>query len=252
MDKSSEDFLLAPIRKKAGAAIGRFNLIEAGDVIGIGLSGGKDSVTMLKVLARLRDYAPVSFTLKAITIDLGWGVNQAFLEELCHSHNVCLYTEATQIAEIVFTHRNEKSPCSLCANLRRGAVNNAAKKLGCNKVALGHHLDDMLETMLLGLFFEGRLHTFAPKSYLSRKDLTVIRPMVFVEESEIITAANTLAYPISPTGCPIDGATKRQRMKELIADLAAEIPDIRKKMLSAVQNVDFDPLWNRDLHCDTR
>jgi tRNA 2-thiocytidine biosynthesis protein TtcA len=246
MRNKQEDILLASIRRKTGAAIGRFDLIQAGDVIGIGLSGGKDSVTMLKVLTKLREYAPIPFTIKAITIDLGWGIDQAFLEALCQSHNVPLYIESTQIGEIVFTHRDEKNPCSLCANLRRGAVNNAAKSLGCNKVALGHHLDDMLETLLLGLFFEGRLHTFSPKSYLSRKDLTVIRPMIFVEESEILAAAEALAYPSPKKGCPVDGTTKRHRMKELIASLNVEIPDIRKKMLSAVQTVDFDPVWSKE------
>ena len=246
MNKKQEDQILSPIRKKVGAAIGRFSLIDSEDVIGIGLSGGKDSVTMLKVLSRLREYAPVQFTLKAIAIDLGWGLDYSFLQSLCQDHEVELYTEATQIADIVFMHRNEKNPCSLCANLRRGAVNNAAKSLGCNKVALGHHLDDMLETVLLGFFYEGRIHTFAPKSYLSRKDLTVIRPLIFVEEAEIIQAATELAYPPPPKGCPVDGGTKRQRMKNLIAELNTEIPDIRQKMLSAVQNVDLDPLWNRD------
>ena len=246
MHNKQEDELLLPIRKKMGAAIGRFGLIDSGDVIGIGLSGGKDSVTMLKALARLREYAPVPFTLKAITMDLGWGTNMEFLESLCGESGVAFYHETTQIADIVFTHRNEKNPCSLCANLRRGAVNNAAKALDCNKVALGHHLDDMLETLLLGMFFEGRIHTFSPKSYLSRKDLTLIRPMIFVEEKDIIRVASEMNYPRPPKGCPMDGHSQRQRMKELIAHMSEEIPDIRRKMLSAVQNMDMDPIWRKD------
>ena len=246
MQTSGTETLLQPIRKKVGAAIGRFDLIEQGDVIAIGLSGGKDSTTMLRILSKLQKHAPVSFTLKAVTIDLGWGIDVPYLERLCKEHNVYFHFEKTQIGKIVFEHRQEKSPCSLCANLRRGAVNNAAKDLGCNKVALGHHLDDMIETFLLGLFYEGRIHTFSPKVYLSRKNLTVIRPMVFVEEAEIIRCAQAFDHAALESRCPIDGHTKRKRMKDLIEQLSSEIPDIRSKMLSSVQNMDIDPLWFRD------
>jgi len=246
MENRVHDALLRPIRKKVGAAIGRFNLIEAGDTIAIGLSGGKDSITMLRVLARLQSYSPVPFSLKAVTIDMGWGTQEAYLEKLCGEFQIPFHLEKTQIADIVFNHRQEKNPCSLCANLRRGAVNNVAVDLGCNKVALGHHLDDLLETMLLSMFYEGRLHTFSPKVYLSRKDLFVIRPMILVEEAEIQAVADKLDYPLPPSGCPVDGYTKRNRMKELIRELSDEIPDLRNKMLSSLQNMDLDSLWFRD------
>ncbi len=242
--RSLEDRIRRSIQKKVGNAIGKFNLIEAGDVIGIGLSGGKDSVTLLKMLSALQIHSPVPFTLKAITINMGWGVEESFLVDLCKHHGVEFYLENTQIGEIVFEHKNVKSPCSLCANMRRGAVNNAAKKLGCNKVALGHHLDDMLETLLLGMFYEGRFHTFSPRVYLSRIDLTVIRPLIFVEESEIVQLAELLQYPKARYDCPLNGFTKRQRMKELIQELSLEIPDIRRKLLSSVQNMSLDSAWS--------
>jgi tRNA 2-thiocytidine biosynthesis protein TtcA len=243
MQEKQMDDLLMPIRKKVGSAIGRFDLISHHDVIGIGLSGGKDSTTMLRVLAKMKTYSPVPFSLKAINIDLGWGVDVTYLKKLCEDLDVPFHYEKTQIGEIVFEHRKERNPCSLCANMRRGAVNNLAKDLGCNKVALGHHLDDLLETMLLGMFYEGRIHTFAPKVYLSRKDLTVIRPMVFVEEAEIIDIADKLRYPHSSACCPADGHTKRDRMKALIKQLGTEIPDVRNKMLSSLQHIDMDSIW---------
>jgi len=241
--KETDSLVLKSIQRKVGRAIGKFHLIEAEDVIAIGLSGGKDSTTMLNVLSMLQKHSPVPFTLKAITIDLGWGSEKAFLADLCAQHGIEFYIEETQIAEIVFNHKNVKSPCSLCANMRRGAVNNAAKRLGCNKVALGHHLDDMLETLFLGMFYEGRFHTFSPCVYLSRIDLTVIRPMIFVEENDIIQLAEMLHYPKAKYECPLNGLTKRQRMKELIQELSSEIPDIRQKLLSAVQNISLESAW---------
>ncbi len=231
------------IRQKTGRAIGRFALISPGDRIVIGLSGGKDSLTLVDTLSALQRYAPVPFTLQAVMLGLSEGIETVAVAEFCRVRDVPFLHSPTAIAAIVFEHRQESNPCSLCAKLRRGALNNLARELGCNKVALGHHQDDVIETLLLGLFFEGRINTFSPRSYLTRSDLTVIRPLVFVPEALIRTLAEVRQFPVTDNCCPANGRTKRQEMKELIATLAERYPNLRQKLASAVQNVDIDPLW---------
>lgn len=237
--------LLRILRQKVGSAIGRFDLIRDGDTIAVGVSGGKDSLTLLYQLAELRRYSPVGFNLHAVMLGLTEEVATAGVEAFCRELAVPFHFIPTQISQIVFECRREKNPCSLCANLRRGALNNAAKELGCNKVALGHHQDDVIETLLISLFFEGRVYTFSPRTYLSRKDITVIRPLVLTPEAVTREVSEQFNFPVVDNCCPVNGKTKRQAMKEFIAGLEKEYPAIRSKLLSAVQNIDIDPLWQQ-------
>lgn len=245
MTNSSVKALLRLLRQKVGNAIGRFDLIADGDKIAVGLSGGKDSLTLLYQLAGLRRYSPVRFDLHAVMLGLREDVPTIGVEAFCRKAAVPFHFIPTQIQSIVFDYRQEKNPCSLCANLRRGALNNVAKELGCNKVALGHHLDDVIETLLLSLFYEGRIHTFSPRTYLSRKDLTVIRPLILTPESVSRQLAELLDFPVVDYCCPAAGKTKRQVMKEYIDSLEKDNPAIRHKLLSAVQNIDIAPLWHQ-------
>ena len=223
--------ILGYIRK----AVNDFEMIEDGDKVAVGLSGGKDSILLLLSLARLRTFYPKKFELIAITLDMGLpGFDTTYLEKLCKENDVEYIVEKTQIAEIVFDVRQEKNPCSLCANLRRGILYDTAKKLGCNKVALGHHVDDVMETFLMSLLYEGRVNTFLPVTYLSRKDITMIRPMVYVPESEILHLMKKYELQTVKTKCPIDGETKRQYMKDLIRKLEKENTGVRESLFGAI------------------
>lgn len=223
--------ILGYIRK----AVNDFNMIEDGDKIAVGLSGGKDSILLLLSLARMRVFYPKKFELIAITLDMGLpNFDTSYLEKLCKENDVEYFVEKTHIAEIVFDVRKEKNPCSLCANLRRGILYDTAKKLGCNKVALGHHVDDVMETFLMSLLYEGRVNTFLPVTYLSRKDITMIRPMVYVPESEILHLMKKYELQTVKTKCPIDGATKRQYMKDLLKKLEKENSGVRESLFGAI------------------
>lgn len=246
MTVSTKKQLLRILRQRVGSAIGRFDLIDDGDAIAVGVSGGKDSLTLLYHLANLRRYSPVRYNLHAIMLGLRNGVPTAGVETFCRELTVPFHFIPTQISEIVFEQRQEKNPCSLCANLRRGALNNTAKELGCNKVALGHHQDDLIETLLLSLFFEGRVHTFSPRTFLSRKEITVIRPLIFTPEAVIHQLSELLHFPVVDYCCPVSGKTKRQTMKKFITDIEKDNPTVRNKLLSAVQNIDIDPIWHRE------
>jgi tRNA(Ile)-lysidine synthase TilS/MesJ len=245
-DEQAFKALMRPIRTRVGQAIGKFELISAHDRICIGFSGGKDSTILLHVLSDMKRYSPVPFSLTAVHIGMGWGHDPDFLQQVCVDAGIPFHYEKTDIGEIVFSSRNERNPCSLCANMRRGALNNVATDLGCNKVALGHHLDDLLETFLLSMSFEGRLHTFSPSAYLTRKELTVIRPLILVPESDIITASKCLGIPSPNQSCPIEGNTKRDSMKKTIHTLSQEIPDLRQKWLAAIQNNQLDEIWSKE------
>ena len=228
--------MLGTVRK----AIEDFNLIEDGDKIGLGLSGGKDSMTLLYCLAKIRRFLPRKFELFAIMIDLGFkDTNQQELQsviEFCKEIEVELHIVKTQIAEIVFDVRKEKNPCSLCANMRRGSVNQKAKELGCNKVALAHSSDDFVETFMLSFMYEGRLSTIQPESYLSRIDLKVIRPLLYCDEKDIIKFAKD--FPILHNPCPADKNTKRQYMKDLIKELGKENKMVYSMMKTALYNTE--------------
>ncbi len=223
---------------KIRAAAERYDLIEEGDRIAVGVSGGKDSLVLLCSLAALRDYYPARFTLTALTADPCFGgalMDLSPIEELCRRLQVPYIIRRTSLGSIIFEERKEQNPCSLCARMRRGILHTMAKDSGCNKIALGHHLDDAVETFFMNLFLGGKIDCFSPKSYLSRKDLTLIRPMIFCEEREVASTARRLHLPVVKSACPADGVTSRQEMKLRIAAWEKEFPDLRAKVIGAMQ-----------------
>ena len=224
-----------------------FHLIEDGDIVAVGVSGGKDSLLLLYALSLYRKFAPQRFELKGLTLTMGLEpFDTSKVAALCEKLGVEYIVRPTEIGRIIFEERHEKNPCSLCAKMRRGALNDLAKECCCNKVALGHHRDDALETLLLCLLHEGRIHTFHPKSYLSKADLTVIRPMVYLPEKHIIHVAREMQLPIIPSPCPANGATEREEMKYLLDSLCKLYPNAREMMLSALQNEAQYGLWNKN------
>lgn len=224
-----------------------FHLIEDGDIVAVGVSGGKDSLLLLYALSLYRQFAPQRFEVKGLTLTMGLEpFDTSKVAALCEKLGVEYIVRPTEIGRIIFEERHEKNPCSLCAKMRRGALNDLAKECGCNKVALGHHRDDALETLLLCLLHEGRIHTFHPKSYLSKADLTVIRPMVYLPEKHIIHVAREMQLPIIPSPCPANGATEREEMKYLLDSLCKLYPNAREMMLSALQNEAQYGLWNKN------
>lgn len=229
---------------KTRQAINDFNMIEENDKIAVGLSGGKDSVTLLHILKNFQRFSPVKFELIAITLNPG-DVDNGPLHKLCKEIDVPFYEIQTDIAKIVFDIRNEKNPCSLCAKLRRGALNDAAQKLGCTKVALGHHKDDAVETFVMTMFYEGRINCFSPKSYMEKYNLTIIRPMVYIDEYMIKKAVKNYNYPIITNPCPADGHTKRQDVKELIKNLNSNFPNLKEKLFSALNNSEQLFIWDK-------
>ena len=222
-------------------AVEDYNMISEGDKIAIGVSGGKDSTTLLTVLRQLQKFYPARFDIEAITLTMGIG-NPDYSEvaNLCKDLGVNYTIHETQIGKIIFDIRQEKNPCSMCANLRRGALHNVAKELGCNKVALGHHMDDVIETYMLSSLYEGRLHTFSPVTYLDRKDLYLIRPMIYSEEHQIRSYVKAHQLPIVKNPCPADGYTKRQYVKELIASLQKENRDVKSNLFGAIKRAQLD------------
>ena len=218
-------------------AVDDYQMIQAGDKIAVGISGGKDSLALLYALAHLRIFYQNSFEIIAITVDLGWGNFQLDeIKKLCEKLNVEYVTVKTDIADIVFEQRKETNPCSLCAKMRKGALNEKIKELGCNKVAYGHHKDDVVETLLLSMIFEGRLHCFAPVTYLDRMDLTVIRPLLYVNEADIIGFKNKMELPVAKSPCPMDGYTKREYAKDLVKQLNQDHPGAKERIFRAIVN----------------
>lgn len=216
-------------------AVDHYQLIEEGDRIAIGISGGKDSLALLYALQGLQKFYPKHFELEAVTVDLGYpGFNLSLVEALCQKLQVPYTIVPTQIGKIVFEERQESNPCSLCAKLRKGAFNEKIKELGCNKLAYAHHKDDVVETMMLSLMYEGRFHSFSPKTYLDHMDLTLIRPLIYVSEAEIIGFCNKYQLPIVKNPCPADGYTKRQYVKDLLQTLNRENPGVKDRMFSAI------------------
>lgn len=218
-------------------AIDDYGMIQDGDKIAIGISGGKDSLTLLYALHGLQRFYPKKFTMEAITVDLGHpGFDVSKLRELCERIEVPYTVVKTEIAQIVFEERKEKNPCSLCAKMRKGALNDAARQLGCNKVAYAHHKDDIIETMLMSLLYEGHFYSFPPITYLDRMDLTVIRPMMYVKEVDVKGFSKKYNLPIEKSPCPADGYTKRQYVKDLLRTLNQENPGVKERMFSAIIN----------------
>ena len=227
--------MLQTITGQARRAIDDFNMIDEGDKIAIGLSGGKDSLTLLYSLHTLRRYYPKKFDIMAITIHPG---SETFktdeLEKICKELDIEYVVYNSNIADVVFEIRKEKSPCSLCANMRRGMLNSVAIEHGCTKIALGHHSDDVIETLLMSLFLNGNVHTFAPVTYLSRSDVKVIRPLIYASEKDIRAVAREKNFPVMGKCCPKDGFTKREYMKDLIKDLQHDIPKVKANIMGAV------------------
>ncbi len=218
-------------------AIDDYEMIEEGDRIAVGISGGKDSLTLLYAMHGLKRFYPRHFELEAVTVDLGNpGFDVEPLRQLCESMDIPYTVIKTDIAQIIFDERKESNPCSLCAKMRKGALNEAVKKLGCNKVAYAHHKDDIVETMLLSLIFEGRFHSFSPKTYLDRMDLTVIRPMMYVGEADVKGFQNKYDLPVVKSACPADGYTKREYAKNLVRQLNLEHPGAKERMFAAITN----------------
>ena len=222
-----------------------YKMIEEGDRIAVGVSGGKDSVALLNALANLRGYYPKKFELVAITVDMGLGLDPNEVDavtKVCQELGVHYHIEKTQIGEVVFDVKKESNPCSLCANMRRGALNSAAVSLGCNKVALGHHADDLIETLFLCLFYEGRFSTFSPLTVLTRANLTMIRPMIFLREMEII--GFTKDKPIIHNPCPADKNTKREYIKTVLKNLEKDNKKLRENVLGAITHPERNNLFD--------
>ncbi|MBS7262070.1 MAG: tRNA 2-thiocytidine(32) synthetase TtcA [Eubacteriales bacterium] len=227
-------------------AVTDFHMIDDGDRIAVGVSGGKDSQLLLRALAVYRGFSPQKFELCAVTAHMGLEpFDVTPIRSLCQELNVEYRVVPTEIGRIVFETRQEQNPCSLCANIRRGAVNSAAKEMNCNKVALAHHADDAIETLLMSLFLEGRVHTFAPVTYLSRMDLTVIRPFIYLEEAYIRKVTAKYAMPVITSPCPACGNTKRAEIKQLLDTLETRFPDVRKNLIGALKNEAQYGLWHK-------
>lgn len=224
-------------------AVQDYEMISPGDKIMVGVSGGKDSVALTIGLARLRQYLGFPFEVVAVTLDPQFGgkpVDYSALEALFRRYDVPYEVRRTLIGPIVFDYRNEKNPCSLCAKMRRGALHAAAEELDCNKVALGHHLDDAIETFYMNLWREGRIGCFSPVTYLSRRDLTLIRPMLLATEQEVISAVNAEGLPIVKSVCPADGVTVREQTKEFVKERCRTDHAFRQKTLHALQESGID------------
>ncbi len=223
--------MLSLLRK----GITKYKMINDGDKIAVGVSGGKDSVVLLKLLAEYKRFSPEKFDLLAITVDLNFEERPTDLtpiKNLCDELGVEYIVEKTDIGKIVFDIRKESNPCALCSKMRKGALNNLAKEKGCNKVALGHHADDLTDTLLLSLFYEGRLSTFAPKSYLDKIDLTLIRPLIMARELDVIAYSKSL--PIVKSCCPANKMTKREYVKNLVSKVGEDIPNVRDMLFTAL------------------
>lgn len=229
-------------------AIDEYHMIEDGDHIAVGVSGGKDSLTLLYALHGIRRFYPKHFKLSAITVDLGYeNTDFSAVADICKELEVSYQVVPSEIGKILFEERNEKNPCSLCAKMRKGLLNQSIKKMGCNKVAYAHHKDDIIETMLLSLLFEGRFYAFSPKVYLDRMDLTVIRPLMFVDETEVIDFKDRYKLPIVKSPCPIDGYTKREYAKNLVKQLNQDNHGAKQRMFTAILKGDIKGWPTREL-----
>ncbi len=228
-------------------AIEDYQMIEAGDRIAVGVSGGKDSLTALVTMKHLQMFYPKPFYLEAITIDMGFD-NMDFSEiaAMCHRLDIPYYTEKSEIKQIIFDYRKEENPCSLCANLRRGAMCTAAKNRDINKIVYGHHFDDVVNTYFLSLFFEGRINCFSPVTYLERMGVTVLRPFIYVEERDILRYSKENNLPVVASTCPADKHTKRQYIEDLTAGLDRENHGLKKRVFTAIQNSEIRG-WKKPL-----
>ena len=219
-----------------------YNMIEEGDRIAVGVSGGKDSLALLVFLAELRKYNHKHFDIEAITIDMGLGMDYSAIEKLCEELKVPFTLVATEIGPVIFQHRKEKNPCSMCAKMRRGALNQALLDRGLNKLALGHHYDDAVETFMMSLLYEGRISCFQPVTNLDRSGVIQIRPMLYIHEQTIDNFVSRRRLPVLENRCPVDKYTKREEIKQLIYELSARYPDLKDRIFGAMQRLPL-PEW---------
>lgn len=241
VDKRKEIIMqLQRLLSFARKAVDEYTMIQEGDHIAVGISGGKDSLTLLCALHGLKRFYPQKFELSAVTVDLGFDdFDLTPIKDLCHDMEIPYQIVKSDIYHILFDIRKESNPCSLCAKMRKGALNQAVKEMGCNKVAYAHHKDDIVETMLLSMIFEGRFYSFSPKTWLDRIDLTVIRPLMFVDEMDVIGFKNKYNLPVVKSKCPVDGYTKRQYAKELLRQINKDHPGAKERMFHAILNGDI-------------
>ncbi|MEE1186050.1 MAG: tRNA 2-thiocytidine biosynthesis TtcA family protein [Acutalibacteraceae bacterium] len=233
------------LMSKMRAAIDKYKMIQDGDKIAVGVSGGKDSLAMLMALNNMRVFYPKKFSIVAITVDMAFNNKQgdfSKIEKLCKDNDIEYVVKRTQLYDVIFNQRKEKNPCSLCAKMRRGLLHDAAKEQGCNKIALGHHLDDAVVTFYMNLLQCGTIGCFSPMSYLSRKDLTLIRPMVFAYEKQVVKVADKLALPVIKSDCPADGQTQRKKVQDFVDALEKQngYSAIYEKTLGALQRAKID------------
>ena len=222
-------------------AVDDYNMIKDGDKIAVGVSAGKDSLTLLAALAEMRRFYPNKYELCAITVDMGFeGADFSRIAEFCRERDIEYNVVKTEIAKIIFDVRQESNPCSLCSRMRRGVLNSTAKEMGCNSVALGHHFDDVVETFMLNLFFEGRLGCFSPVTYLSQSDINVIRPLVYTKEKDIQHFCRHFPLPIEESLCPENHATERENMKNLLHELEANNKGLRHRIFGALCKGEID------------
>ena len=216
-------------------AIDEYGMIREGERVAVGVSGGKDSMVLLAALAMLSKYHPANFEVVGISVDPGFGGDFSDVARYAEEIGVEYHVKKTQLKEIIFDERKEQSPCSLCSKMRRGALNDMAKEYGCDTLALGHHMDDVLETFFLSLLYEGRVNCFSPFTYLDRSRVTQIRPMIYVRECDVKSAVKRADIPVMPKVCPVDGKTKREDMKHIIRDLEEKTaPGLKKRLFHAV------------------
>ena len=234
------------ILSRTRAAVDDYKMIQDGDKIAVGVSGGKDSVMLLKALCDLKRFYPAEFDIVAITLDMRFD-NQdgdfSPIQRLCDEYGIEYIIQRTDLYEIIFNIRKEECPCSLCARMRRGILHDTAKQLGCNKIALGHHLDDAAETFMMNLLIESRIGCFAPVTYLSRRDITMIRPLIYVREAAVEQAVERLNLPIIESKCPANEKTKREDAKILLQKLSDEYGDVPERIIGAMQRGSIDR-WN--------
>ena len=219
-----------------------YRMIEAGDRIAVGVSGGKDSLVLLQLLAGLREYTDKPFTVEAITVDMGLGMDYSGVAAMCDRLQVPYHLIKTEIGPIIFEYRKEKNPCSMCSKMRRGALNQAIVDLGIRKLALGHHYDDAVETFLLSLLYEGRISCFQPVTELDRMGVTQIRPMLYIHEKTVDNFATRMELPVVENRCPADKNTKREEVKQLVYELSARYPDLKERVFGAMQRLPL-PEW---------
>lgn len=231
------------ILSKTRAAVDDYKMIQDGDKIAVGVSGGKDSVMLLKALCDLKRFYPADFEIVAITLDMRFDKKDgdfSEIQKLCDEYGIEYVVQKTDLYEIIFEIRKEECPCSLCSRMRRGILHDTAKSLGCNKIALGHHLDDAAETFMMNLLIESRIGCFAPVTYLSRRDITMIRPLIYVRETAVEQAMERLNLPVVESRCPANEKTKREDAKMLLQKLSEEYGDVPERIIGAMQRGGID------------